>query len=255
MTTGRRPFVAGNWKMNGLATDGAALAAGVAKLASEGGLECDIAVCPPATLLASVGVALNASEGRVDLGAQDCAVAESGAYTGDISAAMLTDVGCRWVIVGHSERRAGHGETDALVRDKAVAALLAGVTPIICVGESEAERDAGATLETVGRQVIGSLPETANNRIVVAYEPVWAIGTGRTPTEAEIAEVHSHIRGSLATAGADAAAIRILYGGSVKASNATAIAAIDGVDGALVGGASLKAGDFWPICQSWGEAV
>ena len=255
MTTKRRPFVAGNWKMNGLTADGIALAAGVARLASENPLDCDIAVCPPATLLAAVGAALAGDGGPVDLGAQDCVAQESGAYTGDVSAPMLADVGCRWVIVGHSERRAGHGETDTLVRDKAGAALLAGVTPIICVGESEAERDAGAALDVVGRQVLGSLPEAADSRIVVAYEPVWAIGTGRTPSEAEIAEIHDHIWSCLGKAGAAADAIRILYGGSVKASNASAIAAIDGVDGALVGGASLKPEDFWPICQSWGEVV
>lgn len=259
MTTARRPFVAGNWKMNGLMADGVALAQAVARQAGAENLDCDIAICPPATLLSAVGQALAGS--GIDLGAQDCVAAKAGAFTGDISAPMLADIGCAWAIVGHSERRAGHGETDALVRDKAIAALAAGIVPIICVGESAAERDSGDTLSVVGRQVRGSLPdgatspEGATNRLVVAYEPVWAIGTGRTPTEAEIAEVHGHIRACLAETGADADAIRILYGGSVKPGNAPSIAALDGVDGALVGGASLKAEDFWPICQSWNEAV
>ncbi|MFP6759934.1 MAG: triose-phosphate isomerase [Alphaproteobacteria bacterium] len=255
MAAARQPLVAGNWKMNGFGADGVALARALANRGRAADLECDVAVCPPTTLLAAVGRALTEAGGGIDLGAQDCVAADAGAFTGDISAPMLADLGCAWVIVGHSERRAGHGETDPLVREKAAAALRAGVTPIICVGESEAERDAGDTLTVVGRQVRGSLPEAVPSRVVVAYEPVWAIGTGRTPTEAEIVEVHSHIRACLADAEADAGAIRILYGGSVKPGNARAIAALEGIDGALVGGASLKAEDFWPICQSWGEAV
>ena len=255
MAAVRRPLVTGNWKMNGFGADGVVLARTLANLGRAADLECDIAVCPPATLLAAVGRTLTEAAGGLDLGAQDCVAADAGAFTGDISAPMLADIGCAWVIVGHSERRAGHGETDALVREKAAAALRAGITPIICVGESEAERDAGDTLTVVGRQVRRSLPEAAPNSVVVAYEPVWAIGTGRTPTEAEIVEVHGHIRACLDQAGADSFAMRILYGGSVKPGNAHVIAALDGIDGALVGGASLKAADFWPICQSWGEAV
>ncbi len=256
MTDTRRPFVAGNWKMNGLRADGLALATSVAAATPEQADQCDVAICPPATLLATVGERLAEIGGAVALGAQDCAVAVHGAHTGDISAEMLADTGCRYVIVGHSERRVDHGETSALVHDKAQAVLRAGLIPIVCLGETEAERDQGRALAIVGEQLSGSLPNDAGSALVVAYEPVWAIGTGRTPTEDEIAEVHRHIRNEMAgVSGIDPDAIRVLYGGSVKPANATAIAAIENVDGALVGGASLKAEDFGAICQSFAEAV
>jgi len=256
MATVRRPLVVGNWKMNGRRADGLALAAAVASEPAIKAVHCDVGVCPPATLLTDVGACFAEHGDAVVLGAQDCAVAENGAFTGDISAQMLADVGCHYVIVGHSERRTSHGETSALVHDKAEAALAAGLIPIVCVGETEAERDEGRALAIVGDQIAGSIPSQAGAALVVAYEPVWAIGTGRTPTEAEIGEVHAHIRDRLGDKpGVEADAVRILYGGSVKPSNAVAIAAIAHVDGALVGGASLKAEDFVVICQSWSEAV
>jgi triosephosphate isomerase len=187
----------------------------------------------------------------IGLGAQDCHAEPSGAHTGDISAAMLADAGCSHVIVGHSERRADHGETDALVRAKAAAAQGCGLTAIICVGETLAERDAGRTLAVVQGQLAGSLPPAATAaNTVIAYEPVWAIGTGRTPKALEIAEVHAAIRGALGGVMAGAAVVPILYGGSVKADNAAEILAIAEVGGALVGGASLNAADFWTICRS-----
>ena len=245
----RQPLIAGNWKMNGLRADGVALARAVAQGA--GGLACGFVVCPPATLLAPVAAALKGS--RVELGGQDCHVKAKGAHTGDISAAMLADAGCTHVIVGHSERRADHGEGDAAVSAKAQAAHAAGLTAIVCVGESEAERDSGRTLDVVGRQVKGSLPAgaTATNT-VIAYEPVWAIGSGRTPTPAQIQEVHGHIRATVAAClgRAQADAVRLLYGGSVKPGNAAEILALADVDGALVGGASLVAEDFLAIGKS-----
>ncbi len=268
-----RKLIAGNWKMNGLLGTGRSLARGLAeRLAAEGGVEsgaesgtgceflagCEFLICPPAHLLIPVGDAISGS--GIALGAQDCHTVEKGAHTGDISAAMLADTGCRYVIVGHSERRGDHGETDALVRAKATAALSAGLVPIVCVGESESERLAGQTLAVISRQLEGSLPEgdpernpernlEENREFVVAYEPVWAIGTGRSATPEDVAEVHAHIRGLLREArGAEAGpAIRILYGGSVKAANAAALLGLENVDGALVGGASLDAGEFWSI--------
>lgn len=242
--------------MNGLLTDGLALADAVAETAGGITSQCDIAICPPATLLTAVGERLAAQQGAVALGAQDCAVAESGAHTGDVSAAMIADVGCRYVIVGHSERRTDHRETSGLVRGKAQAALDAGLIPIVCVGETEAERDQGRALTVVGDQMSQSVSENAGADLIVAYEPVWAIGTGRTPTEDEIAEVHDHMRVGLTDiSGIEADAVRLVYGGSVRPGNARGIAAIDNVDGALVGGASLNAEDFAAICQSFAEAV
>jgi triosephosphate isomerase len=245
----RQPLIAGNWKMNGLRADGVALAEAVAQGA--GGLACGFVVCPPATLLAPVAAAL--AGGRVGLGGQDCHAAAKGAHTGDISAAMLADIGCSHVIVGHSERRADHGEDDAMVNAKTLAAHGAGLTAIVCVGESEAERESGRTLDVVGRQVTGSLPAgaTAANT-VVAYEPVWAIGSGRTPTPEQIQEVHGHIRATVGAClgAAEAVAMRLLYGGSVKPGNAVEILALEDVDGALVGGASLVAEDFLAIGKS-----
>jgi triosephosphate isomerase len=246
MTEKSRPLIAGNWKMNGLRADAVALAVALKErtVAAEP-LACDLLVCPPATVLHEVWTVIRNSP--MALGGQDCHPQEKGAHTGDISAAMLFDAGCRFVIVGHSERRTDHKETDALVQRKAAAALAAGLTPIVCVGETLAERDSGRALDVVGRQIEGSLPPPAAGGIVIAYEPVWAIGTGRTPSPDDIAAVHGHIRSRLA---GEAAASRILYGGSVKAANAKEILAIPDVDGALVGGASLNAEEFWAIARS-----
>lgn len=247
----RRPLIAGNWKMNGLRQDGLALARGVAaKLANEGAPSCDLLVCPPATLISDVSGALAGT--AIAVGGQDCHAAPSGAHTGDVSAPMLADLGCGYVIVGHSERRTDHGETDEAVRAKAVAAHKAGLIAIVCIGETEAERDQGRTIEVVAGQFHGSLPEGATAvDTVIAYEPVWAIGTGRTPTVADVAEVHAMIRREARTRmGDDAGKLRILYGGSMKPSNARELIAIDDVDGGLIGGASLKVEDFWAIAQS-----
>lgn len=252
MTASRRPLIAGNWKMNGLSADGVALAAGVAdKLKGAGDVSFEILVSPPFTLISKVADAIAGS--GVKLGAQDCHTAEKGAHTGDISAAMLKDMGCDYVIVGHSERRTDHGETSELVLAKAEAALGAGLDVVICIGETEAERDAGKTLDVNGTQVAGSVPagSTAANT-VIAYEPVWAIGTGRTPTNDEVQEVHAFIRAELAkkVGESEAAGMRILYGGSMKPTNAAELIALADVDGGLIGGASLKADDFWGIAQS-----
>jgi len=241
-----RKLIAGNWKMNGLMGPGRGLARDlVARLAVQAPA-CDFLVCPPFQLLVPVAEELAGSP--VLLGAQDCHVAATGAHTGEVSAAMLADVGCSHVIVGHSERRRDHGECDSLVRSKAEAALGASLVPIVCIGETEAERQAGETLAVVERQIAGSLPE-AEGKVVVAYEPVWAIGRGRTPTPEEVGAVHAHIRALLcARLGSDrGAAVRLLYGGSVKAANAGELLTIADVDGALVGGASLDADEFRAI--------
>jgi triosephosphate isomerase len=251
MNSVRRPLIAANWKMNGLRADGMALAGAVAARAKAAGaaLAADVLVCPPATLVGLVGEALAGSPVR--LGGQDCSPETSGAFTGDIAAAMLADLGCTAVIVGHSERRAGHGETDAQVRAKAAAALAQGLRAIVCVGETAAERDDGHALDIVGGQVLGSVPDGASAAtLVVAYEPIWAIGTGRVPTLEDIAAMHRQIRTLLAQKLPEGANVRILYGGSVKASNAREILAIADVDGALVGGASLKAEEFWAIVEA-----
>jgi triosephosphate isomerase len=247
-----RPLIAGNWKMNGLR---ASLAEFEAMLQGAAGLNAgvDLLVCPPATLIASFAQLLAAaSQSRavpVAVGAQDCHPEATGAHTGDISAEMLADVGATMIIVGHSERRADHAEGDAMIRHKAQAAWRAGLVAIVCVGETQGERDAGHTLDIVGGQLAGSLPDgaTAGN-LVVAYEPVWAIGTGRTPTAVDVEEVHGFIRETLIQKFSDeGAAVRILYGGSVKPSNARELMAVPHVNGALVGGASLKAADFLAI--------
>jgi triosephosphate isomerase len=238
-----KPFVLGNWKMNGLRADGAALAARLVERQRRGGRAGTLGICPPATLLAPVGALLEGS--ALLLGGQDCAPAPKGAFTGDISAPMLADLGCRLVIVGHSERRHGHGEDDRLVRAKAAAGHAAGLLVVLCVGETEAERDADATIDVLDRQLKGSLPEGASTEnLVVAYEPVWAIGTGRTPSMADIAAVHAQLRGRLAALVRGGSALQLLYGGSVKADNAGQIMAIPDVDGVLVGGASLDADQF-----------
>jgi triosephosphate isomerase len=249
MTTGRRPLVAGNWKMNGRKAAGMELAKMVD--GAHALPKADLMVCPPFTLLALfAGMAKGST---LAIGAQDCRAEPSGAFTGDISAEMLADAGATAVIVGHSERRAYHHETDAAVRAKAQAAWRAGLTAIVCVGETKDQRVAGQALDVVGTQLDGSIPDgaTAQN-LVVAYEPVWAIGTGLTPTPADVAEVHGCIRSRLtARFGAAGEGMRILYGGSVKPSNAAELMAVANVDGALVGGASLKAEDFLGIANAY----
>jgi triosephosphate isomerase len=240
-----RQLIAGNWKMNLLREPAAALAEAVA--AGARGLDCDVLVCPPFTALSAVGAVL-ASSG-VALGAQDCHQAACGAFTGDVSAPMLADLGCSAVILGHSERRQFHGETSPQVRRKAVAAAEAGLMPVICVGETEAERDAGAAEALVCVQVAESVPDGFAG--VLAYEPVWAIGTGRTPTVDDVAAMHAAIRRALlARLGEAGAATRILYGGSVKADNAAALLAVPEVGGALVGGAALDAAAFLRIAAA-----
>ncbi len=246
----RRKIAAGNWKMNGLA---ASLDEARALAATHPGPGCEVVLCPPATLLAPMAAALKGT--AIRLGGQDCHLAASGAHTGDIAAEMLADAGAAYVIVGHSERRADPGESDVLIRAKAEAAWRAGLVAIICVGETEAQRDAARTLTVVGSQLAGSVPEAATaENTVIAYEPVWAIGTGRTPTDDEIAEVHDFMRNHLAGRfdAAMAEATRLLYGGSVKPGNAAQIFSISNVDGGLVGGASLKAADFGPIVAAAG---
>lgn len=241
-------LIAGNWKMNGLASSIAELEAVIAGR-SEVPDTVGLLLCPPATLVAAFARANNTG---VSIGGQDCHTAEKGAHTGDISAEMLADAGADHVIVGHSERRADHGETDEVVNAKVKAAWRAGLVAIACVGETEAERDAGRTLDVVRTQLAGSLPDGATPAsLVVAYEPVWAIGTGRTPTVDDVATVHAAIRETLEERfGADGKAIKILYGGSVKPDNAAALLAVDHVNGALVGGASLKASDFLGIARA-----
>ncbi len=240
----RRKLAAGNWKMHGTR---ASLAEVRKLIAAHPDPACDVLLCPPATLIAWMDEAIGAAPLR--LGGQDCHASFSGAHTGDIAAQMLADAGASHVILGHSERRADHSETDAEVHAKAEAARAAGLTALICVGETEAQRDTGETLEVIGRQLFGSTPDGATgNNTVIAYEPVWAIGTGRTPSLAQIAEVHDFIRSELlGRFGAEGTMIRILYGGSVKPVNAAEIFATSNVDGALVGGASLKAEDFGAI--------
>ena len=246
MATTRRPLVAGNWKMNGLAASAVELAGIVEGAASLNG-KAEMMVCPPATLISAF--AQRAKGTALAIGGQDCHAKESGAFTGDISAEMLRDAGASAVIVGHSERRQYHAETDAAVAAKAQAAWRAGLIAIVCVGETKDERTSGKALDVVGKQLAGSLPDgcTAAN-LVVAYEPVWAIGTGLTPTTQDVAEMHAFIRKTLVTRfPAAGEGVRILYGGSVKPNNAAELMGVPDVDGALVGGASLKAADFMGI--------
>ena len=250
MTDAIRPLIAGNWKMNGLrasAGEFEAMLAGAAQVAAKA----DLLVCPPATLIAAFAEKARGSK-NLTIGAQDCHPKTSGAHTGDISAEMLADAGASAIIVGHSERRADHGEGDALVRQKAEAAWRAGLVAIVCIGETQAQRDAGQTLDICRGQLTGSLPDKATSaNLVVAYEPVWAIGTGLTPTSGDVEQVHRFIRGVLTSRfKAEGSRIRILYGGSVKPSNAAELMAVADVNGALVGGASLKAVDFLAIAEA-----
>ncbi|MDR3515272.1 MAG: triose-phosphate isomerase [Azospirillaceae bacterium] len=246
----RRKLIAGNWKMNGLYADGMALAQElVGRITAAGPVGFDLLVCPPATLLYPVGQVLAGHP--IALGGQDCHAAEKGAHTGDLSAPMLTDLGARYVIVGHSERRYDHGETDGDIAAKVAAAHAAGLVAVVCVGETLAQRESGAALTVVADQIAGSIPAgSTSHNLVVAYEPVWAIGTGRTAQVADVAEMHAHIRTVLAAKVPDPEKVQILYGGSVKPANAASLMAIADVDGALVGGASLVAGDFWAIAES-----
>ncbi|BBU62401.1 triosephosphate isomerase [Methylosinus sp. C49] len=244
-----RPLVAGNWKMNGLSASLGEIETISACYDAALREKVELAICPPVTLLERAARILSGA--KIALGGQDCHEKPSGAHTGDISAEMLADAGASYVIVGHSERRADHGEGDALIRAKAEAGLRAGLTPIVCVGETRAERDAGRASAIVEAQLDGSLPRSvAPDHLVVAYEPVWAIGTGLTPTPLDVAQMHAAIRARLvALLGADAETTRILYGGSVKPANAAELLRVKNVDGALVGGASLTAREFLEIAE------
>jgi len=236
-----RKIAAGNWKMNGTAAD----LDQITTLASDhNNAQVEILICPPATLIASAASIAS----PIQIGGQDCHTATSGAHTGDIAAEMLAASGATAVIVGHSERRTDHGETDATIKAKAQAAHVANLTAIVCIGETLAEREAGTTLDVITQQLSGSMPEGATDtNTVIAYEPVWAIGTGKVPTLDQIGEVHAHIRAAYPD-------LAILYGGSVKGSNAADIFAVPNVNGALVGGASLKATDFSPIITALEDA-
>ncbi|HYS86665.1 MAG TPA: triose-phosphate isomerase [Bradyrhizobium sp.] len=247
MTNAIRPLIAGNWKMNGLKAASAefeAMLAGAPGVAAKA----DLLVCPPATLIAAFAEKARGSN-TIAIGAQDCHPKASGAHTGDLSAEMLADAGASAIIVGHSERRADHGESDVLVRQKTEAVWRAGLTAIVCIGETQQQRDAGQALDICRGQLDLSLPDQAKaDNLVVAYEPVWAIGTGLTPTVGDVQQIHKFIRDFLiARFNGEGARTRILYGGSVKPSNAAELMAVENVNGALVGGASLKAADFLAI--------
>ena len=253
MTPGVKPLVAGNWKMNGLGKDLGELAAMANGFVPALQDKVDMLICVPATLIFQAAEVTKASP--VKIGAQDCHAKQSGAHTGDISAAMIDDAGGNAVIVGHSERRTDHGETNDVVLQKANAGLEQGLQTIICIGETEAERKGGITLDILKTQLAGSLPDQwEKGELVVAYEPVWAIGTGMTPTANDVEEAHSFMRTELeARFGKKGGTIRLLYGGSVKPSNAAELMSIANVDGALVGGASLKAADFLGIANAYLE--
>ncbi len=249
-----RPLVAGNWKMNGLRASWSEAEQLSAHLSKHAAITADVMLCPPATLISEFASRLSTTP--VQIGGQDCHSGVSGAHTGDIAAEMLADAGATAVIVGHSERRADHGESNEVVRAKAEAAHRAGLIAIVCVGETEAERKEGRALDIVGSQLAGSLPDGTNAaNTVIAYEPVWAIGTGLTPTPEDVEEVHAHIRAELVKGleEAQGGQTRILYGGSVKPANAAELMGVTNVDGALVGGASLKADDFWGIVSVYGQ--
>ncbi len=250
----RKKLIAGNWKMNGRLADGIDLAKGIAaEVKSLGKPQCEFLVCPPFTILGAVKKALRGA--KVALGAQDCHFNEKGAHTGDISPLMLTDIGCSYVILGHSERRADHFESNELINKKAVAAHKAGLKTVICIGETLEQRDSGKTIDVCKEQILGSVPDDSTaTDTVIAYEPVWAIGTGKTPTAADVEEVHAAVRKVLAKklGKGNANKMRILYGGSVKPSNAKEFLSLPDVDGALIGGASLKVEDFMAIAKNSG---
>lgn len=245
-----RPLIAGNWKMNGLFDESAVqLKELIEKTSKVGKANCDVLICPPATLLREMSSLAKGS--AVSIGGQDCHASEKGTHTGDVAANMIKDSGATYCLVGHSERRTDHNETNVTVKAKAEAALASNLIVVVCVGETLGEREQGNTLAVITDQVKNSLPSgaTAANT-VVAYEPVWAIGTGKTPTPADVAEVHAHIRKDLQGLLSDADDMRLLYGGSVKGSNAAELMSLEHVNGALVGGASLKTADFWPIVET-----
>lgn len=250
MTTTISPLIAGNWKMNGTRASLDELSALAGMLTTGEAPRAIVVICPPATILAAV--ARQGATSGIQAGGQDCHAAASGAHTGDIAAGMLADAGAQYVIVGHSERRADHAETDAQVRAKAEAAIGAGLKPIICVGETEAQRDGGQAESVVAGQLAGSIPDAASqHEVIVAYEPIWAIGTGRTPTNDDIARMHASIRQNLVERFGDKGlTTRILYGGSLKPQNAREILAVENVNGGLVGGASLLAKDFYTIISA-----
>ncbi len=250
----RKKLIAGNWKMNGRLADGTDLAKGIAaEVKAMGKPQCEFLVCPPFTILGTVKKALRGA--KVALGAQDCHFETKGAHTGDVSPLMLTDLGCSYVILGHSERRADHGESNELINKKAVAAHEAGLKTVICIGETLSQRDSGKTIDVCTAQILGSVPDNSTaTDTVIAYEPVWAIGTGKTPTAADVEEVHAAVRKVLAKkiGKGNANKMRILYGGSVKPSNAREFLSLPDVDGALIGGASLKVEDFMAIAKNAG---
>lgn len=251
MTPRVRPLLAGNWKMNGTKASASELTALIDAYVDDLKIAADVLICPPATLI--MGFAKVAEHSGVMIGGQDCHAAVSGAHTGDVAAEMLRDAGATHVIVGHSERRANHGETDAVVAQKAAAAQRAGLCAIVCVGETEEQRNARETIAVVERQLAGSLPMDMDAAdLILAYEPVWAIGTGRTPTPDDVADVHAAIRRALlARFGGEGQSMRILYGGSVKPDNAADLLCVENVNGALVGGASLRASDFLAILRAY----
>lgn len=247
----RKKLIAGNWKMNCLTAEGTELAKAVAAKVKAEKFDCDFLICPPFTLLGAVKKCLRGS--KIALGAQDVHFAEKGAHTGDISPLMLTDLGCGWTLIGHSERRVDHFESNELIKQKAVAAHKAGLNTVICIGETDKEREAGKTIKVCQDEINGSVPEDATAKnTVIAYEPIWAIGTGKTPTASDVEEVHAAIRAALAKklGKATAGKMRILYGGSVKPNNAAELLKLPDVDGALIGGASLKADDFVAIAAN-----
>lgn len=251
---GKSYFIAGNWKMNLNRGEAVALTHALCqKIQSSPSLGAvDVAIFPPALwILECVQQSLQASGGKLQVGGQDCHGEAKGAYTGNLAAGMLKDAGCSHVILGHSERRAQHAETSPMIAAKAAAAIQAGLVPVICVGETEAERESGEAENVVGSQIAASLPETATaSNCILAYEPVWAIGTGKTASTDDVTNMHGFIRGKLGSIGGTVAAMPVLYGGSVKADNAASILACQNVDGVLVGGASLKAEEFWSIVEA-----
>lgn len=245
-----KPLIAGNWKMNGSRAFAEEISKALAnQLSNLDDVGFDMLLCPPTLLIDVVRASVGTS--GIALGGQDCHADKQGAHTGDIAAAMLADAGCSYVIVGHSERRTDYGEVDTVVRDKAIAAQMAGLVPLVCVGETLAQREAGDAVEIVTKQLENSIPTGSSaSTIIVAYEPVWAIGAGRTATDRDIAEVHHAIRKVLSELAVEGESVRILYGGSVKPDNAATVLAVDNVNGALVGGASLRADDFLAIARA-----